>query len=94
MGKIPVLLCGIGGYGRFYLSELLDSQDDSFELAGVADPFAASVPRFTELEERGIPVFKSPDEFYDTGARAGLAVIASPIHTHYHYIGSCFKWNV
>ena len=91
MNKIPVLLCGIGGFAKFYLNEFLDSQDESFELVGVADPFAASSPRFTELEKRGIPVFKSPDEFYSSGAKASLAVIGSPIHTHHPYTVICFN---
>ena len=91
MNKIPVLLCGIGGYGAFYLNELLDGGDDSFVLAGVADPFAASTPRFAELEKRGIPVFRSPDEFYTDTRRADLSIIASPIHTHYPYTLCCFK---
>ena len=90
MGKIQVLLAGIGGYGRGYLGEFLNGNDDSFELAGVADPFAASSPRIGELKARSVPVFRSPAEFY-AEKRAGLAVISSPIHTHYPYILSCFE---
>jgi predicted dehydrogenase len=93
MDKIPVLLCGIGGYGALYLNEILDSEDDSFTLAGVADPFAASSPRLPELEKRGVPVFKGPEEYYASGGRGGLAVIASPIHTHYPYILTGFKYG-
>ena len=44
----------LNGYGAFYLNEFLDSEDDSFEFAGVADPFAASSPRFAELAEKDI----------------------------------------
>ena len=91
MNRIPVLLCGIGGYAAVYLNEFLDSSDESFTLAGVADPFASSSPRFAELEKRGVPVFKNPLEFYDSGRTAALAAIASPIHTHYSYILTCFK---
>ena len=91
MNKIPVLLAGINGYGAFYLDEILNSNDDSFFLAGVADPYAALSPRLAELKEQGVPVFKSPDEFYASGNRAALAIIASPIHTHYPYTISCLK---
>jgi predicted dehydrogenase len=56
----------------------------------VADPFAASSPRFGELKARSIPVFRTPAEFY-AEKRADLAVISSPIHTHYPYILTCFE---
>jgi predicted dehydrogenase len=91
MQKIRVFLAGIGGYGSNYLNEFLDAIDPPFEFVGAADPFAASSPRFAELKERGIPVYNSPAEFFATGNRADLAVIAAPIHTHYPYIVSCFE---
>ena len=90
MEKVRVLQIGIGGYGARHLDELLDGNDGSFVLSGVADPFAASSPRFGELKARSVPVFPSPAEFY-AGQRADLAVIASPIHTHYPYILTCFE---
>ncbi|MCL2478233.1 MAG: Gfo/Idh/MocA family oxidoreductase [Treponema sp.] len=91
MKKIKVLLAGIGGYGSNYLNEMLDAKDPPYEFSGAADPFAASSPRFAELKERGIPVFKTPDEFFASGGKADLSVIAAPIHTHYSYILSCLK---
>lgn len=90
MEKIKVLLAGIGGYGTRYLDEFLDRNDGSFEFSGVADPFAAASPRFEELKARRIPVYKSPAEFF-AEKRADLTVIASPIHTHYPYILTCFE---
>ncbi|MCL2318918.1 MAG: Gfo/Idh/MocA family oxidoreductase [Treponema sp.] len=90
MGKLQVLLAGIGGYGAQYLGEFLDRENASFELAGVADPFAASSPRYGELEARSVPVFKTPEEFYAV-KKADLAVISSPIHTHYPYMLTCFE---
>ena len=103
MKKISVLLAGIGGYGTGYLNELLDaanlqdsanpmdSKDLPFFFAGAADPFAERSPRFAELMDRKIPVYKTPDEFFASGGKAGLTVIASPIHTHYPYIVTAFK---
>ena len=90
MQKVQVLLIGIGGYGARHLGELLDGNDGSFELAGIVDPFAAASPRFGELAARSIPVFLTPAEFY-AEKHADLAVIASPIHTHYPYVLACFE---
>jgi predicted dehydrogenase len=100
MEKVKVLLAGIGGYGAGYLNEFLADEscrpelfwaaDGSFELAGVADPFAAASPRIEDLKARSIPVFQSPAEFF-AEKRADLAVISSPIHTHYPYILTCFE---
>jgi predicted dehydrogenase len=94
MEKIRVLLAGIGGYGALYLKEFLDgdhSAGGGYVFAGAADPFAERSPRFAELKERGIPVYRSPGEFYAAGGRADLAVIAAPIHTHYSYVLACFE---
>jgi len=91
MNKIQVFLAGIGGYGANYLREFLDAKDPPFAFAGAADPFAENSSRYAELKERGIPVYKTPDEFFSAGGKADLTVIASPIHTHYPYIISCFK---
>ena len=91
MKKPQVLLIGIGGYGATYLNEFLDIKDPPFEFGGAADPFASSSPRFAELKERGIPVYKTPQDFFTAGGRADLSVIAAPIHTHYSFILECFK---
>ena len=95
MEKIKVLLTGIGGYGSWYLNELLDTDDDSFELVGIADPYASASQRYEELKTRAIPVYKTPLEFYEDN-KADLAVISSPIHTHGPYIHCCLdnKSNV
>jgi predicted dehydrogenase len=84
MKKIRVLLAGIGGYGLYYANALLDDSDADRELAGVADPFAEKSPRYEDIKSRNIPVFKTPEEFYQNHD-ADLAVVSSPIHTHYRY---------
>ena len=91
MKKTNVLLAGIGGYGANYLKELLEAKDPPFVFAGAADPFAETSPGYKELKERGIPVYKTPDEFFNAGGKAELTVIAAPIHTHYPYTITCFK---
>ena len=97
MGKVRVLLIGIGGYGQGYLRELLSGNDPSVELAGVADPYASSSLRLDELKARNISVYKNPLDFYvenRTGSRAAdLAIISSPIHTHYAYAISCMLYG-
>ncbi|MDR2102208.1 MAG: Gfo/Idh/MocA family oxidoreductase [Treponema sp.] len=88
MKKIRILLAGIGGYGELYINELLHNPDPALEIAGIADPFAERSPWYGEIKSRNIPLFKSPEEFYQNHKTPGtdLAVIASPIHTHYGYI--------
>ena len=90
MKKTKVFLAGIGGYGGWYLHGLFNTDDSSFELAGVADPFASSSRRYEDLKAKGIPIYNTPDEFYAENS-ADLAIIASPIHTHDPYIRSCLK---
>jgi predicted dehydrogenase len=88
MEKVRILLAGIGGYGGTYINDLLDNPDPSLEIAGIADPFAGLSPRYDEIRSRNIPVYKTPGEFYQNhgSPRTDLAVIASPIHTHYRYV--------
>ena len=90
MNQISVLLAGIGGYGENYIEELLSLKDQPIRLAGIADPFAERSPYFAEIKSRNIPVFDNVDNFYRTDT-ADLAVISSPIHTHYRYIDICLK---
>ncbi|MDR3167966.1 MAG: Gfo/Idh/MocA family oxidoreductase [Treponema sp.] len=93
MKKIRVLLAGIGGYGDIYINELLHNPDPAIEIAGIADPFAERSPWYGEIKARNIPLFKSPEVFYQNHKTPGadLAVIASPIHTHYGYIATALN---
>lgn len=86
MGKVKVLLVGIGGYGENYISEFLNADIPNAELAGVADPFIFKSPFKDEIERRNIPVCSSPEEFYLRYGSVDLTVISSPIHTHCGYI--------
>jgi predicted dehydrogenase len=93
MEKTRVLLAGIGGYGEIYIHELLNGSGSAVEIAGIADPFAERSPWYGEIKSRNIPVYKTPGEFYQNHKTPGtdLAVIASPIHTHYGYILSALN---
>src|SRR5947208_4116532 len=81
-----VVLAGIGGYGRMYLSHLLDAPaPQRFEIVGVADPAPGRCDRFNEVIDRKIPVYESLESFYQTHT-ADLAVIATPVHLHSSHI--------
>jgi predicted dehydrogenase len=81
--KLDILLVGIGGYGRNYLSCLLDSPaQESFRIAGVVDPYPARCERIAEVRRRNIGVYSTMADFYGAGGSADLTVIASPIQFH------------
>ena len=75
----------MGGYGENYVREYLTRDVASSALVAIADPFAERSPLYVEVREKGIPVFRSPEEFYSQGS-ADLCVISSPIHTHFPYV--------
>ena len=79
---VSIVLVGISGMGSVYLEALLrDRRSDAFSLEGAVDPFPERCSRLDELRALNIPVFGSPEEFYDR-SRAELAIISSPIHFH------------
>lgn len=79
---VTVLLVGIGGYGQTYVNALLDQpQPERACLVGVVDPYAERCKRLAEIQQRGVPVFSSLEEFQAQG-QADLTVISSPIHLH------------
>ncbi len=83
--SIRVLLCGMGGYGENYVKEYLSRNVLDSALVAIADPFAQKSPLYSEVLQKGIPVYPSPEAFFST-EKADLTVISSPIHTHYPYI--------
>lgn len=79
---VTVVLVGIGGYGDVYLSALLDdSRGADSRIVGAVDPRPEHCHRLVDLEDRGVPVYASLEEFYRARS-ADLAVISSPIHLH------------
>ena len=80
-----VLLCGMGGYGENYVKEYLERGVLGSVLAGIADPYAEKSSLYDAVREKGIPIYDSMDSFYEKD-HADLAVISSPIHTHFPYI--------
>lgn len=70
MQKISVLLAGIGGFGNFYIKELLHGPGaERFQLAGAVDPYADKNEAVKELRSRGIPVYDTLQEFYQALVR-------------------------
>ena len=85
---VRILLIGIGGYGINYLEELTENNVTPAKIAGVCDVIPDIYEKFPVLEERGIPVYKSPEEFFSE-QEADLAVISSPIQFHYEQVKIC-----
>lgn len=80
---VKVLLVAINGYGHYYLKTMLEETDcKNAVLVGVVDPDAGSSKYHHALKEFGIPVCDMMNDFYLSGGKADLAVIASPPHFH------------
>ena len=79
---VSVLLCGIGGYGNFYVDALLRQDNiDAVQIKGVVDPNPQGCQRLTELEAREIPFYSDLAEFY-RHQQVDLAVLSSPVQLH------------
>jgi predicted dehydrogenase len=85
---VSVVLVGIGGYGAFYGRTLLEEFPPGIVwLAGAVDPFPGKTEFAEQLKAENVPVYPGLAGFYESGGRADLAVIVSPIH--YHVTQSC-----
>jgi predicted dehydrogenase len=77
-----IVLAGLGGYGMIYLAALLDQPAGRrFRLVAAVDPQPQNCGRLAELQARGVPIYRSLQQFYRAG-HADLAVLSSPIHRH------------
>ncbi len=90
MKKVKILLIGIGGYGINYWKELTEKDNPSAEIEGVCEVMPNVNEKFPELERRKIPLYRTPEEFYEKH-HADLAVISTPIHLHYRQILTCLN---
>ncbi len=82
-GPVKVLVVAINGYGHYYLKTLLEETAcEKAVLAGVVDPEAERSKYFNAFREFSIPVCRRINDFYLSGGKADLAVIASPPHFH------------
>lgn len=80
--KVSVCLVGIGGYGKGYLSQLLENpHQKDYTLAGVVDIKPEESVLYSAIVEKQIPVFNTMEEFY-AQSTADLTVISTPIQFH------------
>lgn len=80
--KPRVALAGTGGFGNYYVQNLLYHLDpDSFVFEGVIDPFVKKAPLYQELLDRGVPMYDTLEEFYQEHS-ADLVMLATPIKFH------------
>lgn len=80
---VKVLMVAINGYGHYYLKTMLEETDcEKAVLVGVVDPEAERSKYYHAFKEFGIPVCDRMNDFYLSGGKADLAVIASPPHYH------------
>ncbi len=83
-----VLLVGAGGYGALYLRELT-GHDTGADIVGICDIRPDIEQKIPIIGERGIPVYRSLEEFYAKDT-ADLTVIVSPVHYHTEMTLACF----
>jgi predicted dehydrogenase len=80
--ELTVALAGLGGYGSFYLSALLDDERaEGLKLVAGVEPSPDRCPRLDELRGRGVKVYDSLAALYAETA-CDLTILASPIHYH------------
>lgn len=78
---VSVALVGAGGYGTYYLNELLSNPQNRVQLVGVVDPYPERCRYLAELQARDIPVYPALSDFLAT-SHADMICIASPIQLH------------
>lgn len=82
MGKISLVLVGLGGYGGYYMTFIKESVDpELYEMIGVVDPYAEDAPAYEKVKSQNIPIYDSLEEFY-IDHTADLVLICTPIPLH------------
>lgn len=78
-----LVLIGIGGYGHFYIEHIraLHAQGVA-KLSAVVDPRPELSPDWPEVQQLGIPVYATLEEYLSKETPAELAIICSPIPYH------------
>jgi len=80
--RTKLALVGMGGYGGFYLRELLRIDDAvPIQLAGIVEPRPEKCRLIQEVKNRHIPVFSDLSALY-AQTNVDLLVISSPIQFH------------
>lgn len=80
---VTIALVGISGFGSTHVNMFLDrSEGQNIQIVAAVDVDPARCRRLQELKDAGAAVYGSLDEFYGSGGKADLVVIATPIHFH------------
>lgn len=81
--RVKVAMVGASGYAVNYLGLMLQNMDsEKFSLEGVVDVAIDRSPYCEALTQHSIPVFTSLEDFFASGRKADLVIIASPPHFH------------
>lgn len=79
--ELSMALCGVNGYGVYYVKELLaGAAAHRVRFIAAAD---RSEPRMkSELKAAGVQIFTSLDAIYNAGMQPDVVILATPIASH------------
>lgn len=88
--RIPVVLVGALGYGAYYRQLLCTYvPEERFVLVGIVDPLVKSIDDQWQLSYP-VPLYPTLESFY-AEHQADLAIISSPILSHYEQCMTAFQ---
>ena len=76
-----ILLVGAGGYAVNYVKILLENTDENIIWEGIVDPYFSNCIFKKEIEEKGISVYDTMEEFFNEHD-ADFTVIGTPTFLH------------
>lgn len=79
--SVRTVLCGIGGFGEWYLRNFWQERGSLLDFAGFVDPAPERSRFFERIRAAGTPVYPSLQAFYERDG-ADLAIVSSPIQFH------------
>lgn len=81
--QILAAIAGINGYGKNYIPHLLKlAKDGKIRFVGAIEPFPAGCSFLNELQDAGVLLYASLEEFYHKDF-ADMVILATPINCHY-----------
>jgi len=85
---ITVALVGMGGYGSYYVEEILNNSETyGMDCVAMVDIYPEKSKYVHEVKARGIPIYSNMEELYEKH-RPQLVFISTPIQ--FHCRQSCF----
>lgn len=85
---ITVALVGMGGYGSYYVEEILNNSETyGMDCVAMVDIYPEKSKYVDEVKARGIPIYSNMEELYEKH-RPQLVFISTPIQ--FHCRQSCF----